>query len=170
MAGGSDTCSTPWHSVVTKRINGRSTRNPFPRSKPPPGTTGRQERRSRSSEGASAVLRLGPGVQEARHTQPYSYHTVCWSPPGSGDDGMLFELFPRLKSSGARLVWGATSGDLPGLLAGSPSLSACPGAPSPSERLSPTRTGATVATSPECWGAGGLVRTAGAGVGERCWG
>lgn len=143
---------------------------PFLVLKPSPGTSGRQERRPRPSEGASAVLRLGLRVQEARHTQPYSYHTVCWSPPGSGDAGMLFELFPRLKSSGARLVWGAKSGDLPGLLAGSPSLWACPGTPSPSERLSPTRTGAMVATSPECWGVGGLVRTAGAGVGERCWG
>lgn len=28
------------------------------------------------------------------HTQPYSYHTVCGSPPGSGDAGVLFELFP----------------------------------------------------------------------------
>lgn len=83
---------------------------------------------------------------------------------------MLFELFPRLKSSGARLVHGAKSGDLPRLLAGSPSLWACPGAPSPSERPSPTRTGAMVATSPECWGVRGLVLTAGAGVGERWWG
>lgn len=33
-------------------------------------------------------------VQEMSHTQPYSYHTVCWSPPGSGDAGVLLELFP----------------------------------------------------------------------------
>lgn len=35
-------------------------------------------------------------VHQMSHTQPYSYHTVCWSPPGSGDAGVLFELLPRL--------------------------------------------------------------------------
>ena len=81
---------------------------------------------------------------------------------------MLFELFPRLKSSGARLVCGARSGDLAGLLAGSPSLWPCPGMLSPSERLSPARTGATVATSPGCWGFGGLVLAIGATAGKKC--
>jgi len=103
------------------------------------------------------------------HTQPYSYHTVCWSPPGSGDAGVLFKLLPRLKSSGARLVWGAKSGDLPGLLAGSPSLWPCLGTPSPSERLSGPRTGAMVATSAACGGVWGLVLVAGAAAAGKCW-
>lgn len=83
---------------------------------------------------------------------------------------MLFKLLPRLKSSGARLVCGAKSGDLPGLLAGRPSPWPCLGTPSPSERLSAPRTGAMVAASPEWGGVWGLVLAAGAAADGKCWG
>lgn len=149
-----------WHSVSIDKTGRRAARS---RPPPPPalaGTTGGQDARPPSPE--------APLVQDS-HTQPYSYHTVCGSPPGSGDAGVLFELFPRPKCSGARPAWGAKSGDLPRLLAGSPSLWPCPGAASPSERLSPPWTGVTVATSPECCGVWGLVLAAGAAAGEKCW-
>lgn len=122
-------------------------------------------------EKAAVISRCDPGAvgQEPGHTQPYSYHTVCWSPPGSGDAGVLLELLPRPKSSGVRLPWGARSGDLPGTLAGRPSLWPCPGTPSPSEGLSPPRTGGMVANSPGCRGPWGLVLGTGAAEGEKCW-
>lgn len=82
---------------------------------------------------------------------------------------MLLELLPRPKSSGVRLPWGARSRDLPGTLAGRPSLWPCPGTPSPSEGLSPPRTGGMVANSPGCRGPWGLVLGAGAAAGEKCW-
>lgn len=82
---------------------------------------------------------------------------------------MLFKLLPRLKSSGARLGWGAKSGDLPGLLAGNPSLWPCLGTPSPSERLSGPLTGATGATSAAWGGVWALVLVAWAVVWGKCW-
>lgn len=82
---------------------------------------------------------------------------------------MLFKLLPRLKSSEARLGWGARSGDLPGLLAGSPSLWPCLGTPSPSEKLSGPRTETTVATSAAWGGVWALVLVAWAAAGGKCW-
>lgn len=63
-------------------------------------------------------------VQESVvHSRTPYCSTLHAGPPGSGDTGLvLFDLFPRLKSSGTQLAWGAKWGALPGLLAGSPSM------------------------------------------------
>lgn len=99
--------------------------------------------RQQDGTGPSREAEMGdqrPQQPRDPHTQPYSYHTVWGSPPGSGDAGTLRELPPRPRSSGAM--------ERPGHLAESPSL----GPMSPSTGQGPARTGATVATSPACVG------------------